>query len=317
MMMNTEQINQIQQQYPNFCHIIDLVKQKNPLQGKRIKGFIFQQNEQYWRFCEELSEGITQKLFNDEVDLLQAVDAYNELCLRMLKDQIQFRKTGTYVIQDDKVAKKDVYDNSKFMWNYMVGLMFTQMLWPNHYQLFQFFSAAVKDMKPESYFEVGAGHGLFAAQAFKNNPQLDVTICDISQASIDVCRKILNAVQDDSSSIKYKHQNFFDSTFDDSKYDFIAIGEVLEHVTDAPGFLKRIHELLAANGKVYMSTCANCPAPDHVYHFHNINEIRDLIRSSKFVIDDEIFLPAEKVDEDLWEEQLVTINYAAILRKRK
>ena len=54
-----------------------------------------------------------------------------------------------------------------------------------------------------------------------------------------------------------------------------------------------------------------------MYHFHNVNEIREVIRGSGFVIEQEIFLPAEDVAVELWEEKLVTINYAAILRKKR
>ena len=245
------------------------------------------------------------------------VESYNELCLRMLRDQIQFRKTGVYQTKDSAVVQKEVYENTRFMHRYMVGLLLTQMLWGNHYQLFRFFQSYLTDSRPRRYLEIGAGHGLFLTEAKRRFPALDAVVCDVSQTSIDFCSKIVNAFGIDPKTIVFRCEDFFNVDLGKELFDFISAGEVLEHVNDAPNFLRRLQRFLNPAGRVYLSTCANCPAPDHVYYFRNIDEIRNLIRSSGFTIEQEIFLPAEEIPVERWEKELVTINYAAILRSRK
>jgi 2-polyprenyl-3-methyl-5-hydroxy-6-metoxy-1,4-benzoquinol methylase len=100
------------------------------------------------------------------------------------------------------------------------------------------------------------------------------------------------------------------------RFDFITMGEVLEHVNDALGFLKRARGLLRPDGAIFMTTCANCPAIDHVYHFHTVKEIRDLIAEADLRIVDELALPSEPFAEEQWEQSLVTINYSAILKRK-
>ncbi len=302
--------------YPEFSKIISEVKRINPLQAKRLSHFVSQQDKNYWEFCEDLSRMLNKSLFAGG-KLKEAIESYNELCLRMLADQIQFRKTGVYETKDSAVAQKEVYENSIFMHRYMLGLLLTQMLWPNHYQLFRFFQSYLAHSRPQRYLEIGAGHGLFLMEAKRCFPALKAAVCDVSQTSIDICRQMVEAFGMDPNTVEFCCEDFFKADLGDQPFDFVTVGEVLEHVNDAPKFLRRLGEFVDPQGCMYLSTCANCPAPDHVYHFRNIDEIRGLIRSSGFTIEQEIFLPAEDVPVELWEVKLVTVNYAAILKPKR
>jgi hypothetical protein len=66
-----------------------------------------------------------------------------------------------------------------------------------------------------------------------------------------------------------------------------------------------------------MTTCTNAPALDHIYHYKNVNEIREMIYAAGLNIISEEVLPAEDVPEELCEIELVTINYCCILEKVK
>jgi hypothetical protein len=77
--------------------------------------------------------------------------------------------------------------------------------------------------------------------------------------------------------------------------------------------MKKTKELLAPGGRIYLSTAANSPALDHVYHFHNLKEMRDILTSNGFSIVKDLALPADDIPEKDWEKELVTINYCAIL----
>ena len=115
--------------------------------------------------------------------------------------------------------------------------------------------------------------------------------------------------------------NFYTSDINDykadKKYDFITMGEVIEHVDDPLKILKSLYKLLSDDGKLFITTCANCPAIDHVYYFKNIEEIKVLINKAGFSIDVELTAPSENKSDKYLEKFKVDIIYAAILTKIK
>lgn len=300
-------------QYPEFMKIVDLIGAHNPLQRKRIKAFVMGQDDDYWAFAEGISAIMNRTLINNETTRIEAAKAYNDLCMDMLCEQIKFRKTGVYPTSKAETARKNVYEQPEAMYRYMMGLLMTQMLWPNHYRMFRFFQDALKETRPSHYLEVGAGHGMFTLEALRNFPGINVMICDISKTSIEMSKRIFRTLVPDLSKIQFINTDFLKSSLEGRRFDFITLGEVLEHVEEPSAFMKKARDLLAPKGVVYISTCVNCPAIDHVYHFRSVRQIQDVLLDSGFSIVGEIILPAEDIPQGLWEEQLITINYAAKL----
>ena len=99
------------------------------------------------------------------------------------------------------------------------------------------------------------------------------------------------------------------------KYDLIVCGEVLEHVKNPNKLLNNINVFLNKNGKVFISTCINCPAIDHVNQFNKVEDITKLFKKSKFKIISQKILPVEKVNYTNALKKKITINYSAILKK--
>ena len=99
------------------------------------------------------------------------------------------------------------------------------------------------------------------------------------------------------------------------KFDFIEMGEVLEHV-DTPGLLlQSIRNILSENGKLFMSTCVDCPTIDHVYHFKSVKDIEEMISKAGLKIDNKQILPVEDLPMDEIIKRKITINYCALLSK--
>ena len=101
----------------------------------------------------------------------------------------------------------------------------------------------------------------------------------------------------------------------DISYDFITLGEVLEHVEDPDKLLLKLKSLLSENGRIYITVPTNAPAIDHIFLFKNSNEIRDLIKSVglKIVVDNEFV--SERVELERAEELCVATIYTSLIKK--
>ena len=298
---------------PELQKIVDLISEQNPLQKKRIHAFLKNQSEEYWNFAEELSDILNHSFLVTDEDRIQAAKSYNKMCMDFLAEQIRFRKTGVYRINDANVVQKTVYNDLVVMRYYMVGLLLSYLFWANHYELFQFFLKNLPKHEIKSYLEVGVGHGLFTSTMLSQFRSIKATIVDISETSIRTAKEILETFQVDHSPINFIHGDYLKTSLDESGFDFIIMGEVLEHVNDAPAFMNRTKALLSPHGAIYLSTAANSPALDHVYHFRSEDEIRDLLRNAGFKIVSDLALAAEDIPPERWQEELVTINYCALL----
>jgi 2-polyprenyl-3-methyl-5-hydroxy-6-metoxy-1,4-benzoquinol methylase len=307
-----EIISQLKQN-PEFAQIFELVATQNPFQRKRIETFLCGQSEDYWTFAEKLSRTLNEALLQNDKARTEAARSYNRMCMDILREQIRFRRTGVYLISEAEDANRNIYSQPEVMQYYIVGLLLSYLFWPNHYQMWHFFTDHLSHLSTmANCLEVGAGHGLFTAETLRRFPGLEMHVLDISETSLNLAREMLTTFKVEPALVRFQLGDYLKTPLD-GKFDFIIMGEVLEHVNDAPEFMQRTCQLIQPGGSVYLSTCVNCPAVDHVYHFHNVEEIRVLLRSAGFSIAHELVLPAEAISEVMWEEELVTINYCAIL----
>ena len=65
-----------------------------------------------------------------------------------------------------------------------------------------------------------------------------------------------------------------------------------------------------------MTTCANCPTIDHVYHFKHVGEIQRLIKDAGFVISKEKIVPSvDNKSEKYIQQYKIDVIYAATIAK--
>jgi len=298
--------------------MVDLVSSLNQLQKKRIHNFISNQGEQFWEDAESLCLSLNSSFLRDDDERLAAAEAYIRMSMDFLKEQIRFKKTGVYLLQDARQANDEIYNNTEVMSYYMIGLLLSYLLWPNHYRMLRFFDDYLESsVQIGSYLDVAPGHGLFAAKVLRKYPTLKCTLLDISPTSIAITSRILQSFKIDSNRFDLIEGDFLLAPIEGDSFDFISMGEVLEHVNDPLSFLIRARNLLHDDGHIFMTTCTNAPALDHIYHYKNVNEIREMICAAGLNILSEEVLPAEDVPEELCEVELVTINYCCILEKAK
>ena len=299
----------------NFYLLLDKIINKSSSQKIKILKFINSADSIYYKRAEAFSKEFIRYLKNEKINIDFAIKAYLKLCTDIMMSQKYFIKFKKYPVEDEKKAYKEVYDNKKEMKSYMIGIGMSQFLWPTHYAMYSFFIDKILNKKSNisRYLEIGPGHGLFLLQALRNLKQdTKFEIVDISKTSIKITKSIIDFLVKKEKKINYTTQNIFD--FESSnKFDFITIGEVLEHVTKPQEILKKIKKLMNKNGSVYLSTCVDCPSIDHVYHFKSIGDIEKMIKKSGFKILDRRILPVE--DKPMKEiiKNKITINYCAHL----
>ena len=201
------------------------------------------------------------------------------------------------------------------MRSYMVGLALSQYLWETHYAMYRFFLELVERQrgKVKRYLEIGPGHGMYLAAALGRLDADEYEAIDISPISIDVCKGFLPFISQSAAVPHFKQQDVLDLD-ENGAFDFITMGQVIEHLDDPKPILRTIRTLLATGGRAYLTTCANCPSIDHVYLFRNVSEIRYLLQECGFVIEDERVLPVEQLDPQDLELYKVCVNYAAFVR---
>lgn len=304
--------------YPNFKKIVLKVTNKSHLQKEKIKNFHKRVNKIYFERAEEFTKNFEKFLKLDNLKLEVASDAYLKMCADMMISHLYFYKYDKYPLNNQKAAYEKVYDNNTEMKSYVYGIALSQFLWSTHYAMFSFFIDKLnsKNLKIKKYLEIGCGHGLFLYEVIKKyGESIEYQVVDISKTSINITKSIIDFLTKKKFNINYKLQDILKYK-SKKKFDFIEMGEVLEHV-DRPGkLLKKINSILNKDGKVFLSTCVDCPTIDHVYHFRSIKHIESLIKESGFKIDDRKILPVEDLPMKEIIKKKITINYCAILKKK-
>jgi 2-polyprenyl-3-methyl-5-hydroxy-6-metoxy-1,4-benzoquinol methylase len=227
---------------------------------------------------------------------------------------VRFLETGQYSSKSFAEVNRRVYDNPEVMEYYMHAVLLSQFLWRHHYQMFCFFSKELEKRKAstKNYLEIGAGHGLQVAEAIRIlDAESKFTVVDISPTSLKIARRL----------VADRRVNFILSDIFQyqpvGKFDFITMGEVLEHMEDPKALLKCVSGLLAEDGVLFITTPTNAPTIDHIYLFQSDEDIRNLISESGFTVVSEFSRYAEDVSAEIAERFKVTLHYGACLRKSK
>lgn len=295
-----------------FMRFVSLIMEKNLLQKKAVESFLKDRDNTFWWRAEWVSSRLLSLCEKSDISIEYIADAYLTMCKNMIKEQVRFRRTGKYTCQSASAARTNIYTSEKKMASYMYGLALSQFLWPNHYAMYDFFiSESRKITGVESYLEIGPGHGLFLVESINNFPDARFDSIDISPVSNNISESIVKHFTGTAKcNFQVKDVNHLSS----GKYDYIVMCEVLEHLDDPKSVMVIIRNLLNESGYFFITTCANCPAIDHVFQYHCVDHIRAEIQEAGFEIISELSLPVGSFTEDKWAEQKIEVNYAAMLR---
>lgn len=278
--------------------LISEIEKKDKLHSKKINANVSYIKEHFPSELDELL-GLVQSYFNDlGLDSERVADDYLKMIKDMRTEGLYFYKNGKYRCDSQHIANEYVYSKPEVMTYYMNALLVSQIMWKHHFNIFMYFQRHLKTLfishSKFSILDIGPGHGFFSYLVKKQFPDYEkIDIVDISETSLEMTKKIIGF---DGEKIKYNKKDIF--YYDDSnKYDFIVLGEVLEHLDDPKQILIKLSNLLKPEGFLWITTPTNAPALDHVYLFKTKEEVLALVADSGLETVDSCNYFAEDMDE--------------------
>lgn len=262
--------------------------------------------EKYLNFCEQ-----------QDLSMQYMAKCYATIVEDTINEQIYFRKNKKYRHDSFESIAKDVYFNADYMAKYMYGLAITGYFWPNHLEMYRFFENTLPRHIDGRYLEIGPGHGNYMMRAMETSSYKSFTGIDISKTSIEMTDKILKEFLPIEKQ-KYDLQciDFLEFDLPYKTYDAIVMGEVLEHVERPDIFLKRICDIASNEAYIFITTCANAPAVDHIYLYKSPKEVEEQIKDCGLEIVHPLILPYEGKTVEQCEKLMLSINVAYVLKKR-
>lgn len=302
---------------PEFFKLVDAIIAKSPFQKKKLYQYLSEMDRHFFVRAEEFTIDYGNYLASQGIPFDYAVNAYLDMCKSMLKCQIEFMKTGAYSSTDHNQAFSEVYSNPNLMKSYMIALALSQFLWSTHYKIYLDFERCISNNARNigSYLEIGPGHGLYLRKAIQSlKPEADINAVDISPISIGITKSIINHFYPNLSNVTFWTGDIL-AYETPKRYDFIIMGEVLEHVSAPHQLLSSLVTLLSDSGKAFVTTSINSPAVDHVYHFKCVDDVRNMISDSGLKIISEQVLPVEDLPIEEIVSRRITINYSAEVKR--
>jgi len=243
-------------------------------------------------------------------------DCYLTIVCDTVDEQVYFKEHKRYRHSTFADVAESVYHDADYMNRYMYGLAISTFLWPNHVAMVRMFRAEIPATGGGRYLEVGPGHGFLLLTAAEVGGYDELLAVDLSEASVEQTETIVRHFQPDRN-VRVRKMDFLDAAdLKPRSFDAVVMGEVLEHVEEPERFLRRIAELAAEDAFIFITTCINSPAVDHIYLWTTTDSLEKMIEASGLDIVKPLRLPYEGTTLAESVERELPINVAYVLRVR-
>jgi 2-polyprenyl-3-methyl-5-hydroxy-6-metoxy-1,4-benzoquinol methylase len=251
------------------------------------------------------------RLAGDNLD--RFIDGYRWMCSMVQEETLHFRRHGSYRLSSFAEADATVYQSPDLMGRYMDGLLLSQVLWPNHLKIFDFYRHRfLAEVAPgKRHLEVGPGHGLLLHEAARMLSGA-LEAWDISSSSLQRTEHCLTALGS-GGRVRLACRDIMQlSGSEAAPFDSIVMSEVLEHMEDPKTALARVSAFLAPAGKIFVNAPVNSPAIDHIFLFRAPEELIAVVEAVGLKIEEVCVAPAAGYSEEAARKARTTISCAII-----
>lgn len=301
------------EKYSMTAHAFDYFNNHFALYAKTHQFIIQHFDEQYLIFSEEIMS-VLQKKYRSINDLEKALQAFIKFSIEFLVLQSKLNKDRHYLYSSFNEVNQAVYQAKGMEEYYLDGQLLSQIFWPNHYKMVQYFKELHSSVLPSAIIlDVPAGGGIYSYAIAKNFSYNKFLSVDISPYSVAYTKDLLRYANLETRNLSVEVRDVY-MMKDQNAYDFISCGELLEHLECPEDLLSQFLLMLKDDGILFLTTAIWAANIDHIYLFRNVKEVREMIKRF-FSIKSELILPVslEDFQEDMHE---VPINYACILQKK-
>lgn len=301
--------------HPKTNAVVKEVLKKKPMHRKFLNRSISRLNDQELNEVEKYLEFLEKENITES----QVSTSYLIIVDDTFKEEVYFRKNGSYRFSTFDEANEAVYANADYMKKYMIGLALSSFWWSNHMEMRRFFQRQLPRFSNNTgiYREVGPGHGMYFLESLRNCNFNRYEGIDISPTSVEMTKSIINSGFFGSFNdvhISIVEADFFaDNGLDYA--DVMVMGEVLEHVEDPGMFLEQSYKTTTDDVFFFLTTCINAPAIDHLYNPETVENLEKLFLKHGFNAVDKCIIPRDGATLEQCEEESLAINVAYVLRK--
>jgi len=291
--------------------ILDRIEAANPKHAHKLRAQVGAMDGVFHARAEEFFRRYERFIASQGKTLDFGVGCYLKLCASMMKERILFLRAGRYSSSSFDEVSRRVYSHPETMQHHMHGLVFAQFFWPEQYRRFSFFCENLPRYgeSVRRYLEVGGGHALYITEACRLlGGETEFDLVDISPHSMALARGIAREPR-----IRCHLMNIFDF-LPGAQYDWITMGEVIEHVEQPLELLRKARSLLAPSGRAYITAPANAPTLDHIYLFREEEEIRGMLRDAGFAVEREVLMYSEDLPVEQARARKVALMYGAVVK---
>ena len=266
-----------------------------------------------WEWATQATEHVLRITGGDDERIDECVEAFVVTSLDFLRLQARFMKTGHYAhsAANDSAA---LYSDAERMTEYLDGLALTYAMWPNHARMLQFYVTSFVPLIPvgSRILEIGPGHGLLSAVLLRERLDIHYVGVDISPRSISYSAAAFTAagIAADRVELVVADAGTSAARLGDEQFDAAVCCEVLEHVDEPGSLLRGLGTQIKPGAPTFVSTVANMEAEDHVYLFHDADDIRALLGANGFAVESD--QPLELAGAETMVPK--PLNYSAIAR---
>jgi len=294
-----------------LTHLTDAIRHEMPLHSSFLDTALAGLTAAERTAFEEYLAGAA----TDAGGIARLAESYCVMVRDLFALQIEFAQTGRYRHSRLAEVRAQVYDNPDYMTHYMRGIAVSTFLWPNHLAILRFFDRCLPRDRPGAYLEVGPGHGYYFVKALRECAFEHFTAVDISPTSLAITAEICDRMAPDRAGrVTYAQCDLLDHSLPAGQFDAIVMGEVLEHVEVPEQFLRQLHALARPDGFVFVTTCCNAPAVDHIYLFDTPEEVEAMMAAAGFEIVDRMIAPHVGKTLEACTREKLAVNVAYQLR---